>query len=200
MVQSTHRKVLRRVFGKGRGSILIPSHFADLGTRKAVDWALARLVDQHVLHQLTRGIYYYPKTHPDLGVLAPDPDAIAKAVAGKFGTRLQPSGAYAANLLGLSTQVPAKIVYLTDGRAKTIRIAKQIIQLKHTTPKNMATAGRVSGLVIQAFKNLGKQHIDAARVSHLQKQLSPKDKAQLLKDIRWAPAWMHPIFRQIAGQ
>src|SRR5256885_3083021 len=103
----------------GKGSIFTPQNFADLGTRRAVDRALARLVEAKLLQHLTRGIYYYPKTHPELGTLSPDPEKIALAIAGKSGAALQSTGAYAANLLGLSTQVPAKIVFLTDGRAKT---------------------------------------------------------------------------------
>src|SRR6266849_4245071 len=159
-MQSVDNKLLSRVYGVGRGSVFTQGEFLDLGSRAAVDKALSRLAAKGTLRRLGRGLYDYPQIHPQLGALAPDPDAIARTIAGKFATRLQPSGAYAANLLGLSTQVPSRIVYLTEGRAKTVRIGKKDIQLKHTTPKNMETAGRVSGLVIQAFGYIGKQHID----------------------------------------
>jgi hypothetical protein len=171
--------------------------FLDLGSRAAVDKALSRLAVKGTLRRLARGLYDYPRTHPQLGVLAPDPAAVARAIAGKFATRLQPSGAYAANLLGLSTQVPARIVYLTDGRAKTVRIGKQQIQLKHTTPKNMETAGRVSGLLIQALGYLGKSHVDQTMIAHLRRSLSSQNKKQLLKDIRYAPAWIADQIRVI---
>src|SRR5437660_9875018 len=164
-MQAAHRKVVNRVYGIGRGSIFTPQRFVDLGTRKAVDRALSRLVEGKLLQHLTRGIYYYPRIHPDLGPLSPDPDKVARAIAGKSGTALQPTGAYAANLLGLSTQVPAKIVYLTDGRAKTVRIGNQQIQLRHTTPKNMATAGRISGLVIQALRYLGREQVEPPMIA-----------------------------------
>ena len=156
------------------------------------------MVEEGILRRIARGIYYFPKKHPELGTLSPDPDKVAKAIAGKFASRLQPTGAYAANLLGLSTQVPAKIVYLTDGRAKTVRIGKQQIQLRHTTPKNMAMAGRVSGLVIQAFRYLGKDHIDQHMIAHLRKVIKGEDKKQLLKDARYAPAWVADHLRAIA--
>jgi hypothetical protein len=197
-MQPTHRKVVSRVYGTGRGSIFTPKHFADLGTRKAIGRALARLVQKQMLQPIARGVYYYPKSHPSLGTLAPNPDAIAKAVAGKSGTRLQPTGAHAANLLGLSTQVPAKIVYLTDDRTGTIRVGKMTIQLRHTTPRNMATAGRASGLVIQALKHLGKQHVNAAVINQLRQSLGVKDKKRLLKDARYAPAWIADHMRAIA--
>jgi hypothetical protein len=197
-METTHRKVLSRVYGKRRGSIFTPLHFADLGTRKAVDLALARLTQKHLIQPIARGVYYYPKTHPVLGILRPDPDAVAKAIAGKAATRLQATGAYAANLLGLSMQVPAKIVYLTDGRSRTIDVGGTTIQLKHTTPRKMATAGRVSGLVIQALEHLGKKNVDETCIVHLRRSLTDKDKRLLLNDTRYAPAWIANHMRAIA--
>mgnify|MGYP001815140294 CR=1 FL=1 len=99
--------------------------------------------DSDFIRQLARGLYDYPKIDPQLGSLQPSTDDIASALAGRDATRLQPSGAYAANLLGLSTQVPMKVVYLTDGRSRTVQVGKRQIILKHTTPRNMATAGKI---------------------------------------------------------
>jgi hypothetical protein len=197
-MENTHRQVISRVYGSGRGSIFTPQHFVDLGTRKAVDLALARLTRKRVLQRIARGVYYYPKTHTALGILPPDPDAVAKAIAGKAATRLQATGAYAANLLGLSTQVPAKIVYLTDGRSRTINVAKMTIKLRHTTPKKMATAGRVSALIIQALEYLGKKNIDDETIAHLRRSLTTKDKKRLINDVRYAPAWIGDHMRAIA--
>jgi len=118
-MQSIDSKIVSRIYGLGRGAVFVPSDFLDIGSRQAVDLALHRLVKKDMLRRLARGLYNYPKTHPVMGVLSPGPDAIAKALAGKDMIRLQPSGAYAANLLGLSTQVPARIVYLTDGPSRT---------------------------------------------------------------------------------
>jgi hypothetical protein len=151
-----------------------------------------------VIQKPARGLYLYPKTHPKLGVLSPTPDQIAQALAGKDDLRIQPSGAYAANLLGLSEQVPAKVVFLTDGMNRKIKVGNQEIILKRTTPKNMATAGRTSGLVIQALRCLGKQHVDDAVINTLARRLSPDDRRQLIKDIRYAPAWIGVIFRRLA--
>ena len=111
--------------------------------------------------------------------------------------RLQPSGAYAANLLGLTEQVPAKIIFLTDGPSRKVVIGKQVIVLKRTTPKNMAASGRISGLVIQALRYLGKVSVDSETISKLKKRLSQKDKERLLKDISCAPAWIGAIFRKM---
>ncbi|HLE62617.1 MAG TPA: DUF6088 family protein, partial [Pyrinomonadaceae bacterium] len=112
--------------------------------------------------------------------------------------RLQPAGAYATNLLGLSEQVPAKVVFLTDGPSRTVKIGRQEIQLRRTTPRNMSAAGRLSGLLMQAFRHLGKQHITRGRIEHLKRTLPEKERQALLKDLRLAPAWMHPLFRELA--
>ena len=196
-MQSIQDKLVARIYGTGRGWVFTPSHFLDLGARKSVDMSLVRLADAGTIRRVAHGLYDYPKQHKTLGTLSPQPDAIAQAVSRSDATRLQPSGAYAVNLLGLSQQVPAKIVYLTDGAKKTVVVGKQEIQLKPTTPKNMKTAGRVSGLVIQAFRYLKKDSVDSAVIDQLCRTLSNGDKAQLWKDRIYAPAWMYSHFQAI---
>ena len=160
---------------------------------------LLRLVRKGTLRRLARGLYYYPKTDPSIGEMAPSIDAIAKALAGRDRLRLQPSGAYAANLLRLSEQVPMKVVFLTDGATRKIKVGRQEIALKRTTPRNMATAGRASGLVIQAFRHLGQANVSLARIRPVHDLLSEQDRRQLLRDLTFAPAWMHPFLRVIAS-
>jgi len=145
-------------------------------------------------------VYDLPKEHPVLGSLAPSSEAIAKALAGRDHTRLQPTGAYAANALGLSEQVPAKAVFLTDGPTRTVEIGPMTIQLRRTTPRNMAAAGRLSGLLIQALRELGQEHVTPERREHLKRTLPAEQRRELLKDLKLAPAWMHPIFRELAQE
>lgn len=159
--------------------------------------ALKRYRRSGLIRQLARGLYDYPDTDPELGTLTPSPDAVAKALAGRHAVRLQPSGAYAANLLGLSTQVPMKIVYLTDGPSRTVAIGKKQIILKRTTPRNMATAGRISGLIIQALRYLGKPHVDDDVFARLDHRLDDDDRKRLLKDVRFAPSWIADIMRRL---
>lgn len=192
-------QVLRRIRGKGEGWVFTPSAFADLGSRTAVDLALMRQKRSGKIRQLARGLYDYPRQHPKLGILAPSPEAVAKALKGSEAIRLQPSGAYAANLLGLSQQVPVKVVFLTDGSSRRVVIGKQELILKRTTPRNMATAGKASGLVIQALRNLGRRNVDDTVVRTLKRKLTDSDKNQLLKDLRYAPAWIADIMRSIAA-
>lgn len=196
--QSIEKAILDRVQGHGRGWAFTPRHFLDLATRRAIASAIKRQTDAGRFRQLARGLYDYPRQHPRLGLLAPTPDAVAKALAGRDQVRLQASGAYAANLLGLSEQVPAKIVFLTDGPSRLVRIGRMTVQLRHTTPRNVAAAGRLSGLVIQAFRHLGPEHVTPARMAHLKRTVPADDRRALIKDITLAPVWMHRLLRELA--
>lgn len=197
-MQTIDSKLKSRIYGHGRGAVFTPNDFLDLGGRDAVDKALSRLTARGVIRRLARGLYEYPREHPELGTLSPDLEKVAKALAGKHRIRLQPAGAYAANLLGLSEQVPAKIVFLTDGPSRTVKIGRQEIHLRRTTPRNMAAAGRLSGLLMQAFRSLGRQHITRQRLARLKLTLPAKERKQLIKDLPLAPTWMHPFFRELA--
>lgn len=180
--------------------MFVPTDFLDIGSREAVDIVLHRLTRKGVIRRLARGVYDLPKKHPTLGLLSPSADAVAEALAGRDHTRIQPAGAYAANALGLSEQVPAKAVFLTDGPSRTVKIGPTTIQLRRTTAKNMAAAGRLSGLLIQALRELGKEHLTPERRAHLKRTLPADKRRELVKDIKLAPAWMHAIFRELAEE
>lgn len=199
MAQSIENKIANRIHSKGAGWVFTPNHFLDLGSRTAVAQSLVRLVRAGTIRRLAHGLYDYPEKHPTLGDLPANYERIAQALAGRDNLRIQPSGAYAANLLGLTEQVPARIVFLTDGANRTVQINKQKLALKRTTPKNMATAGRVSGLVIQALRYLGYDNVDDKIIGILKKRLSSDDKRQLINDLRFAPVWIGTIFRKLQG-
>lgn len=196
--RSSSTRILQRIHRHGRGWVFTSDDFDDLGAQTIVRTALKRLVESGDLRRLDRGLYDYPRMHPQLGALAPASDEVARAVVGR-AARLQPSGAYALNLLGLSPQVPMRVVYLTDDFARTIQIGNQQIVFKSTTPKNMAPAGRTSGLVIQALRHLGRDQVDEATIAHLRNRISNEDRMRLSKDVRYAPAWVAKIMRQIAA-
>jgi hypothetical protein len=198
--KTTDNQIINRTYGHGRGWVFTPDHFKDLGSRDAIASALKRYKQAGMIRQLARGLYDYPKVDPQLGLLQPSTDDIAKALTGRDATRIQPTGAYAANLLRLSTQVPMKVVYLTDGLSRTIQIGNRQITLKRTTPRNMATAGKTSGLLIQALRHLGQRHVDDQIIAQLDRDLDANTKIQLMKDIRYAPAWIADIFRKLAGR
>lgn len=182
------------------GGVFSPVDFVGPGNRAAVDQALSRMTSKGELVRIGRGFYSKPRSHPLLGDLVPDAYAIARALAGKGKLRLQPSGAYAANLLGLSEQVPMKLSFLTDGVSRTVRLAGQEITLKHTTPRNMAATGRISGLVIQALRYWKQNNVNPELLGKLKRHLKPRDRAILLTDAPLAPAWIGRIMRQIATE
>ena len=149
-------QILRRIQGHSRGSVISARDFADLGTRSTVDWVLQRLMAKGEIRRLSRGIYDYPQTSVIVGLVPPDPYQVARAITSREGSRLQPTGAYASNLLGLSDQIPARSEFLTESDERLPQIGNQEITLRKTTPRLMQMAGKISGLVTQAFRFMGK--------------------------------------------
>jgi hypothetical protein len=196
-MKSIEDKIMDRINGHGRGWCFTPKSFLDIGSAEAIRIALFRLKKKGAIRQLAAGLYDYPRFHPTLGLLSPDPLKIADALSTKASTRLQPTGALAANILGLSEQVPAKIVFLTDGKTKHIIIGQQDILFKKTSPRNLASAGKKSGLVIQALRHIGMKNITPNQIEILQKTLSKADKNQLSKDRLNAPLWMQKFLKAI---
>jgi hypothetical protein len=195
---SIDSQIMARIQAAEPGVVFSARQFLHLGSREAVDQALSRQCRAGKIRKVARGLYHLPRSHPRLGHLAPSTDAIAAALAGRDAIRLQPSGAYAANILGLSDQVPVRLVYLTDGPTHRVKVGGREILLKRTTPRNMATAGRTSGMVIQALRWLGRRHVDDRVISTLRGHLKPADKATLIQDAHLAPAWIGAIFRRLA--
>lgn len=191
-------RIMKRLRAGGRGGVFTPADFLGLGTRPAVDQALSRLVKGGKLRRLARGLYDFPKTHPQLGDLSPAPDDIAQALARETGSVVQIAGARAANQLGLSTQVPAKSVYLTDGPSRRVVLGKRVVDLRHASPKHLIAPGSPVGTVIQALRHVGP--VGAADLAQVAAhRLSFKDKKQLATTAVRAPAWMRKTLVSIAN-
>lgn len=195
---STDTLVLERIQSKAADWVFTPSDFVDLGSRDAVATALKRHKAAGSIRLLGRGLYDVPQQHPLLGTLWPPIENIADAVARKDGLRLQPTGVYAANLLGISEQVPAQVVYLTDGASRNVKVGPTQIVFKRTTPRHMAAAGKLSGLLIQAFRSTGQVHVMPKHIERLRSRIPAEERAEILTDLNVAPAWMHGHFRDIA--
>ncbi|RWE29938.1 MAG: hypothetical protein EOS78_29050 [Mesorhizobium sp.] len=196
-VTSAPDRIVRRARSSGRGSVFTPNDFLDLAARAAIDQALSRLVKSGRLRRLARGLYDFPKMHPKLGPLSPAADDIAQALARETGSQVQVAGPRAANVLGLSTQVPARSSYLTDGPSRRVVLGKRIVDLRHASPKHLIAPGSAAGTVVQALRHLGPSR--AADIVHVaSRQLSPSDKKRLASTAVQAPAWMRPTLRAIA--
>lgn len=179
--------------------VLAEHRFTEFGSGSAIEKTLQRLVARGALRRLSRGLCDKPRVDPILGELWPSVDAVLDALVDRERLRLQPSGQYAANVLGLSEQVPARVVLLTDGESRTLRAGPMMITLKRASPRTMAAAGRLSGTIIQALKSLGAAHVTPARIAHLRRTIPHGDRANILKDVSLAPAWMRRYLHEIAS-
>ena len=173
--------------------------FLDLGSRPAVDQGLSRLVRRGLLCRIGRGMYALPKVSSLTGGQAVvSPHDVARTIARKLGLRILPSRQYASNLLGLSTQVPAKLIFFTDGRSRSVKAGAFTLHFRHASPRTMAVSGRVAPLVFQALRDLRHNGVSDSHIAHLRRLLKQRDKKELLDNLRHAPGWMRPVLLQVA--
>lgn len=191
---STDDKIEQKIKSLKQGTIVFTEDFQNYGSPGAVKVALHRIVKKGLLHHLARGIYAKPTFSTLLNKeVLPGAEEVALAIAKRDKARLLPTGAYAQNALGLSTQVPLRMVYLTDGSPRTIKIGKRSIQFKKTTPKNLALKGKISKLVVQALKDIGKDKAKPQELEKIQSLLLKEDKQDLKHDIALAPQWIAEV-------
>lgn len=190
-------KIMKRVRGKGRGWAFTPKDFIDFGTRGSVDMALSRLAQADMIRRVGRGLYDYPKLHDKIGVLSPNADSLARAVAGKSGDKIGPAGADAVNRLGLSTQVPAKASHATDGPSRVKNIAGRTLSLKHARAPLLDNASTQANLVLQAIAHLGKDGMDGDTIRRLADQLDQCDMKALIKARQQMTGWMGDVVLKI---
>jgi hypothetical protein len=179
-----------------RGSVLFVDDFLDYGNPESIKKALLRLKEKGLLVRLAHGIYLHPKNDKELGILFPSTEEIAKAIARRDKSRIVPTGVQALNKLGLSTQIPMKVVFLTDGAARSIKVGKRTITFKKTSPKNLLPKGEISSLAIQALKTIGQNKVDDNTLKELQTILKKEMKENILHDAKLAPAWINKILMQ----
>ena len=193
---SIHKQIEAQIKKRGRGSILFPADFYAIGSTEAVKKILLRLEKQGMLTRLAFGIYLFPKQSKLLGNITPSLEEIAKAIAKRDKARIVPTGSYALNALGLSTQVPLNAVYLTDGAARKVKVGKRTILFKKASPKNLAAVGPISGLAIQALKAIGEGKVSIDEEQQILKLLKKEPKETLMQDIALAPEWIKIIMKK----
>lgn len=184
---------------RGRDYAFTPRDFTDLGDPRSVGMALTRLDRSGAIRRLGRGLYDRPHPHPILGQTGASTDAVVNALARGRGLRLLPSPQLASNQLGLSPQVPAKLVYHTDGAPAKFRLGNLEIIFRRSSGRLLALAGRSSGVVAQALRDLGKDRVTPDVIRHLRNQLNKKARRQLAEDLHHVPAWMRPLFKELSS-
>lgn len=196
--QSLEKQIHGLVRKKGRGNFLFASDFTNLGEQKTINKALERLAKENVVIRISRGVYYYPKIDKvlGLGILYPTLEEIAEGIAKRDKARIVPTGIYALNRLGFSTQIPMNIVYLTDGSERKLNLCNGTsIQFKYTAPKNLAFKSQLAMLLTFAFKTIGKDNITQEILVHTKELLAKDEKSTIEQDYNLMPAWVSSIIR-----
>jgi len=192
-------RIMKRVRGKGRGWVFTPRHFIDFGPRGSVDMALSRLAHAGDIRRISRGLYDFPVQHDKLGLLSPDPTRVAEALATQSGDKLAPSGAAAANSLGISTQVPTKSSYATTGRTRVKRAGGRSLTLKHSRAPVLDNAPDAANAVLQALAHLGKDNIDDDNIRRLAARLDDSSMQRLIQARPEMPGWMGDVVLKIGA-
>jgi len=195
-MESVESQVLRQIEVLPKGELLLPSDFSELGSSEAVRLAFFRLERAGVITRVAKGIYVRPKKSKLIGEILPTAEEIADAIVRRDRIRAVPAGSYALNALGLSTQVIMNIVILTDGAPREIKIGKRTIKFKKATPKNLLAKGKISRLVIQALKEIGKGKVTGEEEDKIIELLRAENKMDLKHDIALAPVWIQKIMKK----
>ncbi|MDX2247546.1 MAG: DUF6088 family protein [Bacteroidia bacterium] len=193
---SVEDKILQHIESHPKGELFFPADFNELGSSEAVRLALFRLEKEGLITRVAQGIYVRPKESDLIGKLLPTAEEVAEAIAKRDRLRTVPTGSYALNALGLSSQVPINIVLLTDGSPREIKVGKRKIKFKKTTPKNLLAKGRISRLAIQALKEIGNGNVTAAEEHRIIELLKMEDERELKHDIFLAPVWIQKIMNK----
>lgn len=200
-MQAIERKILFRIYGRGRGWAFTKTDFVAGFGEANIHQALSTLARAGKIRRVCHGVYDYPRHSDLLGqALSPDIDQVAQALARKFNWRIQPSGEAALNLLGLSTQVPGRWIYLSDGPSREYPIGtdgRQILAFRKSALKDTGFKYRESGLLVQALKALGRERVDDAVIDTLRRWLAPDMHRRILTDTRVVAAWILQIIKQV---
>ncbi len=198
-MDSITSKIEQHILSLKRGNIFFPDDFIEYGSADAIRQCLTRLCKDDKIIRIAQGIYCFPEIEEKLGlgVLQPPIEHIAEAMAKRDHARIIPTGAYALNILGLSTQVPMNYVYLTDGSNRHIDISNgRGITFKKTAPKNLAFQSRLAMLITLALKSLKKDNIEDWQLGRIKELLSNEPKEKVMGDLKLMPSWIRNIIKE----
>lgn len=193
-------QITSRIYGNGRGWTFSQKDFADLSGRSTGDWSLHQLAEAGTIRRVLRGLYEYPRYSEFLQTtLSPDIDGAARALARKFGWRIQPNGEMALNLIGLSTQVPGRAVYLSDGPTRSYTIGATELVFRHAALKDIGFKHRESGLIVQALKALGKNRIDEPVIGKIRAWLPESKRGKIRAETKRSTSWIYEAILKITA-
>ena len=195
-MQSIEKQIEEKIKHFLKGTLLFPEDFQKIGSSEAVRLALHRLEKKGLIRRVAQGIYVRPKIDKLIGEIRPTAEEVAEGIAKRDKIRVVPTGTYSLNALGLSTQVPMKLVLLTDGAPRLIKVGKRTIKFKKTTPKNLMAKGKISSLVIQALREIGIGKVYESEEKKIIELLKNEDENNLIHDILLAPEWIRKLMKR----
>ena len=194
-------QIMERIERTSRDSVYIAIDFTDLGDYNAVRQALLRLEKSGKIQKIMRGVYYYPRYSELIQEYeAPSPGKVAEAIARKFNWTIAPCGDTALNMLGLSTQVPAKWSYVSDGPYHQFQVGNLLIEFKHRNNREISGMSSLTAMVIQALKAIGKENIDDTQIDIIRLNLGNDEKANLLREAQHSSVWIREVVMRICSE
>lgn len=196
-MKSSKNQIETKVFKSSIGEIFFAEDFYQYGSPGNIRLTLFRLESEGILERLAQGIYLKPKKDPLLGTIYPSIEEIAKQIAQRDKARIAPTGIFALYLLGLTTQIPLKAVYLTDGSQREIKIGNRTIQLKKTVPRTFAIKDELLHLIVQAFKEIGEKKVTEEFLKMIQPHISQLNEQVLQTQLKYAPVWIQKTINNL---
>ncbi|MDH0660766.1 DUF6088 family protein, partial [Empedobacter sp. GD03865] len=197
MIETSKNKIQKKILKSSFGEIFFLDDFSKYGSSDNIRKVLSRLENEGLVERLTHGIYLKPKKDLLLGKIYPTVDEIAKQIAKRDKARIAPTGVLALYLLGLTTQIPLKAVYLTDGSQREIKIGNRTIQFKKTVPKSFAIKDELLHLIVQAFKEIGQKEITDDFFNQIKPSILHLNEQVIQKQLKYAPVWIQKIINNL---
>lgn len=190
MPEIAKNKIENKILKSSRGELFFADDFKNLATPENIRLTLFRMENDGFIERLAHGIYIKPKKDPLLGTIYPNIGEIAKKIAKRDKARIAPTGVMALYLLGLTTQVPLKAVYLTDGSQREVKIGNRTIKFKRTVPKSFAIKDELLHLIVQAFKEKGQLEITEEFLETIKPAVKKLDEKVMQNQVVYAPVWI----------
>ena len=199
MDKTTNQKIIReRIMSSAVGTVFVATDFVDIADKTSVNTYLTRFEEEGIIRRVLRGVYEKPEYNEFLDEhVAASPDKIAHALARNYGWTIVPCGDTALNLLGLSTQIPAAWVYVSDGTYKEYDYEQITIKFKRTTNKEISKLSYKTALVVQALKALGKENVDDTVIAKLKSTLTKEEKEAMFIEAKAVTSWIYEYIKTI---
>ncbi|MFZ4263793.1 DUF6088 family protein [Sphingobacterium sp. HJSM2_6] len=197
MTESSKNQIQTKISKSSFGEIFFLDDFVKYGSSENIRKVLSRLEEEGIVIRLAQGIYLKPKKDPLLGVIYPTTEEVAKQIAQRDRARIAPTGVMALFLLGLTTQIPLKAVYLTDGSQREIKIGKRSIKFKKTVPRSFAIKDSLLHLIVQAFKEVGQEGVTEDFLEKITSSIRRLESKVVDTQLRFTPVWIQKIIANL---